>query len=281
MFLTYRKDMISSFYESSLTIHAVQPVVTDVASRDNWEPTVDIIELISSGSSCPQRPYRITSAASRHYAAFVFLQPALHNCVIFAKACCARASFLFPFSPGSSNLTPFSSHNDDMDIANQLFSLTLGVEPNRQTLQNLAGTLNSAGKSTLSRFPRTNLICFFIGSTIPLRETASSIAVCGYGRSPEICRTGTYPKSTATIHPSTNQIHRSRSYSASRQSTQSEDIKKSSSMASDRKAAEGAAMEAEAASSSPKGGAGEEAASKGEETTSAKIRSVQGSSPQG
>ncbi|KAL9102078.1 MAG: hypothetical protein Q9163_002727 [Psora crenata] len=32
-----------------------------------------------------------------------------------------------------------------MDIANQLFSLTLGVEPNKQTLQNLAGTLNSAG----------------------------------------------------------------------------------------------------------------------------------------
>ena len=33
-----------------------------------------------------------------------------------------------------------------MDIANQLFSLTLGVEPNKQTLQNLAGTLNSAGE---------------------------------------------------------------------------------------------------------------------------------------
>lgn len=32
-----------------------------------------------------------------------------------------------------------------MDIANKLFSLTLGVEPNKQTLQNLAGTLNSAG----------------------------------------------------------------------------------------------------------------------------------------
>lgn len=32
-----------------------------------------------------------------------------------------------------------------MDIANKLFSLTLGVEPNKQTLQSLAGTLNSAG----------------------------------------------------------------------------------------------------------------------------------------
>lgn len=32
-----------------------------------------------------------------------------------------------------------------MDIINQLFSLTVGVEPNKQTLQNLAGTLNSAG----------------------------------------------------------------------------------------------------------------------------------------
>ena len=34
-----------------------------------------------------------------------------------------------------------------MDIANQLFSLTLGVEPNKHTLQSLASTLNSAGKS--------------------------------------------------------------------------------------------------------------------------------------
>ena len=33
-----------------------------------------------------------------------------------------------------------------MDIANQLFSLTLGVEPNKQTLQNFAGFMNHASK---------------------------------------------------------------------------------------------------------------------------------------
>ena len=36
-------------------------------------------------------------------------------------------------------------HYSIMDIANQLFSLTLGVEPNKQTLQNIASTMNSAG----------------------------------------------------------------------------------------------------------------------------------------
>ena len=32
-----------------------------------------------------------------------------------------------------------------MDIANQLFSVTLGVEPNKQTLQSLAQHLSTAG----------------------------------------------------------------------------------------------------------------------------------------
>ena len=32
-----------------------------------------------------------------------------------------------------------------MDLANQLFNFTLGVEPNKDTMQRIAGTLNSAG----------------------------------------------------------------------------------------------------------------------------------------
>ena len=37
-----------------------------------------------------------------------------------------------------------------MDIANQLFSFTLGVEPNKDTLQRFAGLLSTAGKSSLT-----------------------------------------------------------------------------------------------------------------------------------
>ena len=164
-----------------------------------------------------------------------------------------------------------------MDIANQLFSLTLGVEPNKQTLQTLAGTLNSAGESAFSKFSKANLISL-VGSPLPLRKTASSIAICGYGRGPEIYFAGTYSQSTAPTQPTANQIHRSCSYSTSRQSTQSEDSKRSSSMANIGKAIERASMEEETASASSEGGAGEEEASKVKEAASSQIRSVQGSS---
>lgn len=51
-----------------------------------------------------------------------------------------------------------------MDIANQLFSLTLGVEPNKQTLQTLAQTLNSAGMNTslfINHVHGAPLVCFY------------------------------------------------------------------------------------------------------------------------
>ena len=44
-----------------------------------------------------------------------------------------------------------------MDIANKLFSLTLGVEPNKQTLKGFAEIMNDAGKSPFpSSSPRTH-----------------------------------------------------------------------------------------------------------------------------
>ena len=45
-----------------------------------------------------------------------------------------------------------------MLTCSRLFSLTLGVEPNKATLQQLAGTLNSAGKMILSKHAYNRLI---------------------------------------------------------------------------------------------------------------------------
>lgn len=36
-----------------------------------------------------------------------------------------------------------------MDLVNQLMTFTLGVEPNKEALQGIASTLNSAGKFSL------------------------------------------------------------------------------------------------------------------------------------
>lgn len=54
-----------------------------------------------------------------------------------------------PLNSNNNNFSP--SHRPQMDIANQLFSLTLGVEPNKHTLQSLASTLNSAGEFPVTR----------------------------------------------------------------------------------------------------------------------------------
>ena len=52
-----------------------------------------------------------------------------------------------------------------MDIANQLFSLTVGVEPNKQTIQTLAGHLNNAGKLY---DPKSNYEPLLISTSSPL-----------------------------------------------------------------------------------------------------------------
>ena len=55
-----------------------------------------------------------------------------------------------------------------MDIANKLFSLTLGVEPNKHTLQSLASTLNSAGKLSWSYLRISILLLSHIADTMLL-----------------------------------------------------------------------------------------------------------------
>lgn len=54
--------------------------------------------------------------------------------------------------PAPPHLKPPSSQTRHADLDNQsrLFSLTLGVEPNKATLQNLASTMNSAGEMILT-----------------------------------------------------------------------------------------------------------------------------------
>lgn len=136
-----------------------------------------------------------------------------------------------------------------MDIINQLFSLTVGVEPNKQTLQNLAGTLNSAG---MIHKIYAGVALTFHNSTVAWREAEGFIRICGYRRSSEIRRKRTSPSTPTSTHPTSNQIHRSSANPTSKASEEGQSPKGASSVADNRAAVEGIAVEEEATLASSK-----------------------------